>query len=212
LFVTTDSLRVAVLGPGGVGGLLAALLARAGSSVVVLAGDSTAEAIAKGGLRVESRIFGDFEVKVRTASRLESEVDVCLITVKATQLERALERIPKEAVGEALVIPFLNGLDHVDLLRARYGGNVVPGTIRIEVLRAEPGFIRQTSPFAAAEIATSDRVRDRVERFAAQLRTAGQVARRRDRDALGQASPPGPSGPPDDARTRERRRDPGAPA
>jgi 2-dehydropantoate 2-reductase len=185
LFVTTDALRAAVLGPGGVGGLLAALLARAGNSVVVLAGDSTAEAIAKGGLRVESRIFGDFEVKVQTASRLESQVDVCLITVKATQLERALERIPKDLVGEALVIPFLNGLDHVDLLRARYGGNVVPGTIRIEVLRAEPGLIRQTSPFAAAEIATSDRVRDRVERFAAQLRTAGlDVKLREDETAM----------------------------
>jgi 2-dehydropantoate 2-reductase len=174
LLVTTDALRVAVLGPGGVGGLLAALLARAGNSVVVLAGDSTAEAIAKGGLRIESRIFGGFEVKVQTASQLESEVDVCLITVKATQLERALERIPKDAVGEALVIPFLNGLDHVDFLRARYGA-----------MRAEPGVVRQTSPFAAAEIATSDRVRDRVGRFAAQLRAAGlDVKLREDETAM----------------------------
>jgi 2-dehydropantoate 2-reductase len=178
-------LRVAVLGPGGVGGLLAALLARAGNSLVVLASDSTAKAIARGGLRVESRIFGDFDVKVDTAARLESEVDACLITVKATQLERALERIPKELVGDALVIPFLNGLDHVHLLRARYGSNVVPATIRIEVARVEPGLIRQTSPFAATEIATSSDVHDRVERFAAQLRAAGlDVKLREDETAM----------------------------
>ncbi|HZH21294.1 MAG TPA: 2-dehydropantoate 2-reductase N-terminal domain-containing protein, partial [Geodermatophilus sp.] len=36
-------LRVAVLGPGGVGGLLAALLARAGATVTCLAGPETAE-------------------------------------------------------------------------------------------------------------------------------------------------------------------------
>jgi 2-dehydropantoate 2-reductase len=178
-------LRAAVLGPGGVGGLLAALLARAGNPVVVLAADSTAQAIARSGLRVESRLFGNFEVKVDAASRLESEVDACLITVKATQLERAVERLPRESVGDSLVIPFLNGLDHVDFLRARYGSNVVPATIRIEVLRVEPGFIRQSSPFAAVEIATSDRVRDKVERVAAHLRAAGlNVKLREDETAM----------------------------
>jgi 2-dehydropantoate 2-reductase len=178
--VKADALRVAVLGPGGVGGLLAALLARAGNSVVVLAGDSSARAIAQRGLRVESRVFGDFEVKVGCASRLESEVDACLVTVKATQLERALERMPKELVGRALVIPFLNGLDHVDFLRTRYGPNVVPATIRIEVVKVEPGYIRQTSPFGAAEIATPAGLNDRVEQFAEQLRATGLAVKLRE--------------------------------
>jgi 2-dehydropantoate 2-reductase len=183
--MSTGGLRVAVLGPGGVGGLLAALLARAGNSVVVLARDSGSEAIAQRGLRVESRVFGDFEVKVDSAAKLETGVDACLITVKATQLEGALERIPKEFVGHALVMPFLNGLDHVDFLRARYGSNVVPATIRIEVTKVEPGLIRQTSPFAAVEIATSASVHDRVERFAAQLRAAGfDVNLREDETAM----------------------------
>jgi 2-dehydropantoate 2-reductase len=46
--------RFAVLGPGGVGGLLAALLARNGSAVTCLAEASTAQAIATSGIRVES--------------------------------------------------------------------------------------------------------------------------------------------------------------
>ena len=50
----TKPLRVAILGPGGVGGFLAALMARAGSSVVVLAGANTARAIAESGIRLES--------------------------------------------------------------------------------------------------------------------------------------------------------------
>jgi 2-dehydropantoate 2-reductase len=179
------ALQVAVLGPGGIGGLLAALLARAGNSVTVLAGDSTARAIAERGLRVESRVFGNFEVKVETAARLEGEVDAILITVKATQLERALERIPAEVVGRALVIPFLNGIDHVDFLRRRYPNNVVAGTIRVEVARVEPGLIRQTSPFASASIATSPNVQDRVEQLAVQLRSGGlEVSLREDETAM----------------------------
>jgi 2-dehydropantoate 2-reductase len=176
---------VAVLGPGGVGGLLAALLARAGTSVVVLAGESTAQAIAERGLRLESRLFGNFGVMVETAPRLQSQVDAILITVKATQLERALERIPPEVAGRALVIPFLNGIDHVNFLRTRYPENVVAATIRVEVARVEPGLIRQTSPFASASIATSAGVQDRVEQLAAQLRSSGlEVSLREDETAM----------------------------
>jgi 2-dehydropantoate 2-reductase len=171
--------RVAVLGPGGVGGLLAALLSRAGDSVVVLAGESTAQAIAERGIRVESARFGDFHVTVDSAVRLQTPVDACLITVKATQLEQALERMPAEAVGGALVVPFLNGIDHVKLLRNRFA-SVAAGTIRVEVARVEPGVIRNTSPFAAVELATSAAAKDGVETLAAHLRATGLDVKVRD--------------------------------
>lgn len=79
-------LPVAVLGPGGVGGLLAALLARAGVDVVVLAGGRTVRQIAERGLRLESKRFGDFQVRLRSTPQLEEPVRACMITVKATQL------------------------------------------------------------------------------------------------------------------------------
>ena len=176
-----EALRVAVLGPGGVGGLLAALLARAGNSVLVLAGETTARAIAEHGIRVESRRFGNFHVRVDSAVRLEGQVDACLVTVKATQLERALERVRADVLGNALVVPFLNGIDHVDLLRRAYpSSTVAAATIRIEVARVEPGFIRHTSPFAAVEISTSVASPERVDRLASQLRTAGLDVRLRE--------------------------------
>jgi 2-dehydropantoate 2-reductase len=176
-----ERLNVAVLGPGGVGGLLAALLAREGSSVLVLAGDDTARTLERGGLRLESQRFGNFQVSVRTAARLSEEVDACLITVKATQLEAALDRVPASALGRGLVIPFLNGLDHVDLLRSVYpSSSVAAATIRIETARSEPGLIRHTSPFAAIEIAASADNRERVEMIASHLRGAGLDVRVRD--------------------------------
>src|SRR5438128_8763269 len=104
--MTPDRLNVAVLGPGGVGGLLAAVLAREGSSVLVLAGDETSRVIAQNGLQLESGRFGNFGVSVRTAARLTDSVDACFITVKATQLRDALDRVPSDALGQAIVIPF----------------------------------------------------------------------------------------------------------
>jgi 2-dehydropantoate 2-reductase len=169
-----ESLSVAVLGPGGVGGLLAALLAREGNSVEVLAGESTVQEIAERGLRVESRQFGDFQVSVDSATRLDRAVDACLIAVKSTQLRDALERVPAEAIGDALVVPFLNGIEHMELLRTVYPpSSVAAATIRVEAARVAPGHIRHTSPFALVEIAASAGNRERVERIAAQLADAG---------------------------------------
>src|SRR5579859_7666765 len=98
--VGTDRLRFAVLGPGGVGGFLAALLVRAGDTVVVLAGEETSRALAEGGLRLESQRFGNFDVAVPTATRLASPVEACLFTVKATSLASAVERVPGAALGD----------------------------------------------------------------------------------------------------------------
>jgi 2-dehydropantoate 2-reductase len=172
--VTAERLRIGVLGPGAVGGLLAALLAKAGSSVVVLAGESTAQAIAERGLSVESLRFGDFHVAVESAVRLKGEVDFCLVTVKATQLEEALQRVPEDALGEAMVVPFLNGIDHVDYLRRTYpSSSVAAATIRIEVAKSEAGLIRQLSPFAAIELAPPPNRRRQVDPLVEQLTTAG---------------------------------------
>jgi 2-dehydropantoate 2-reductase len=176
-----DRLNVAVLGPGGVGGLLAALLARAGDAVLILASDDTAAAIARDGIRVESQKFGNFAVSVQTASHLAHPVDACFITVKATSLRDAVDRVPRNALGSGFAIPFLNGIEHVDFLRSVYPPeSVVAATIRIETTRAAAGLIRQTSPFAMISLAASPFNRDRVERIAAHLTSAGLDVRVRD--------------------------------
>ena len=175
------SYRAAILGPGGVGGFLAAILARAGDDVVVIARDETAREIGRRGIRLESGRFGAFEASVGAATRLDRPADAVLIAVKATHLAEALQRVPEPALGDALVVPFLNGLDHVDLLRAVYPpASVAPATIRIEAARLETGLIRHASPFAIAEIAATAANRERVERLRAELARTGVDARVRE--------------------------------
>jgi 2-dehydropantoate 2-reductase len=179
--MATEALRLAVLGPGGIGGLLAALLARGGNSVEILASESTSRALAERGLRVESQRFGDFQVSVPSATRLERPVDACLVAVKNTQLVEALERVPADALGDGLMMPFLNGIEHVDVLRRIYPpSSVTPATLRVATARVEPGLIRHTSPFASVEIAAAAANRDRVERVTAQLKAVGLDVRVRD--------------------------------
>src|SRR3954451_19364004 len=149
-----SAFRVAVLGPGGVGGLLAGLLARSGTEVLCLAGAGTVDELDRGGLSVTSALFGDFVVPVRAAGRLTEPVDACLVTVKATQLDAALERLPADVLGDGLLVPFLNGVEHPAWLRDHYpAAAVVAGTIRVESSRTAPGKVRLDSPFVRAELA-----------------------------------------------------------
>jgi 2-dehydropantoate 2-reductase len=159
--------RHAILGAGGVGGLIGGALARDGHDVVLLLRPETL-ARYPGRLRVESVVLGDFEVEVATASALDREVDVLWVTPKAPQLEAALELAPADAVGEAVVVPFLNGVDHVGLLHARYE-NVLAAAIAVESERVAPGLVRQKTPFALVTVAPGPR----HEEIAEQLRAAG---------------------------------------
>ncbi|GCD92696.1 ketopantoate reductase family protein [Embleya hyalina] len=162
---------VAVLGPGGVGGLLAALLSRAGHRVICVAGKETASALRQGGIRVRSGQFGEFTARVEADTHLREPVDLCLITVKHTGLRDALERIPAGAIGDGAILPLLNGVEHPALLREHYGDQaVVPGAIRVESTRLAPGVIEHGSPFTEIDLAGPP---ERVEPLAEIFTDAG---------------------------------------
>ncbi len=164
--------RVAVLGPGGVGGFVAGALARAGAPVTLVAREETAALIQERGLRVESRRLGDFTTRPAAVHALEDAVDALIVATKAGALTEALTRIRAEA---KLVIPLLNGLDHMETLHAHFGAErVAAGTIRIEADRPGPGEIVQTSPFLRIDLASDGgRLRPQLEGVARTLEQAG---------------------------------------
>ncbi|WP_030661301.1 ketopantoate reductase family protein [Streptomyces rimosus] len=180
--LTTSKPTVAILGPGGVGGLLAALLSRSGHRVICLARRATADTLRNSGIEVHSRRFGDFTAVVEADTELREPVDVCLITVKQTALDTALTRVPPAALGDALVVPLLNGVEHPAALRARYRPDrVAPGVIRVESTRLAPDgtgphVIEHGSPFAEIDLAAGTALRSRVETLADALSAAGVTA------------------------------------
>jgi 2-dehydropantoate 2-reductase len=175
-------MRVAVLGPGGVGGLLAGALQRAGNDVVVIARDSTAERIAERGLRVDSVSLGAFVVHPRAVEQLAEPLDALIVATKAAGLPAALQRIETDPV---LVLPLLNGLDHLAVLRERFApGSVLAGSIRVEADRPEPGVVVHTSPFLLVEMAGGGcELASTVHRLAQTLCEAGIPAHLKDSEA-----------------------------
>ncbi|WP_261718245.1 2-dehydropantoate 2-reductase [Streptomyces sp. FZ201] len=171
-------LRVAVLGPGGIGGLLAGLLSRAGHRVVCLAGEESVRVLRESGVSVRSGVFGDFNASVDADTVLREPVDVCLVCVKHTSLDAALRRVPADVLGDALLVPFLNGVEHPAMLRAHHRDDLVaPGVIRVESTRVAPGVIEHGSPFCEVDL-TGDRVaRERLEELGEVLRASGPVTR-----------------------------------
>ncbi|MEV4230904.1 2-dehydropantoate 2-reductase [Streptomyces bobili] len=173
-----NKLTLAILGPGGIGGLLAGLLSRAGHQVICLSGEDTATHLRTQGVRVRSARFGDFTAPVAADTELRVPVDAVLITVKHTALDAALTRVPSAALGDALLVPFLNGVEHPAALRARYGQEAVaPAVIRVESTRVAAGVIEHASPFAEVDL-TGDQVsRPRLDALARALTEAGPTTR-----------------------------------
>src|SRR5215467_14029591 len=125
-----------ILGSGGIGGLIGAALGHAGEQVTLIV---RPEALSRQPrtLSLDSR-FGKFTVPITVAAEASSPLDVLWITVKATQLQSALDSIPAGAhIGS--VVPLLNGIDHIQVLRKRFGhDHVVPATIAVESERTAP--------------------------------------------------------------------------
>src|SRR5260370_8134613 len=125
----SKGMRHAILGAGGVGGLMGACWAGGGPSVTLVV---RREALARypKQLRLESA-FGNFTVDVAVAAEVPA-VDVLWITVKATQLEPALTPLRNPDAVRAIV-PLLNGIDLVALLLPKYSPNhVSPSTSPVQ--------------------------------------------------------------------------------
>jgi len=161
-------MRHAILGAGGVGGLMGACLAKSGDSVTLVVRSEALSSYPKQ-IHLESP-FGTFTVPVELSSTVPA-ADVVWITVKATQLDAALTSFP-ENVSVRAIVPLLNGIEHVSLLRERFGADrVIPATIAVESERVAPGQIVHRSPFARLNV--SSRGRDTLQDSVAHLQQLG---------------------------------------
>src|SRR5215475_9892233 len=165
-------MRYAILGAGGVGLLVGGALALAGHPVLLILRSQTLD-LYPGGIHVKSALLGEFDVDVPASDRLDREVDVLWVTVKATQLEEALRLASPAVAPRAAVVPLLNGIDHLSRLRQVYGDNVIAGAIRVESERVGPGQVVHASRLVSTELAPPVPLRSRAEAIADEMRRAG---------------------------------------
>jgi 2-dehydropantoate 2-reductase len=162
----------AILGPGAVGGSLAVRLANAGVHVICVAHPEAVGMIALAGLVVESP-EGTLTARVEATEHLAKPVDLLLVTVKAPALEDAIERVDPSAVSDGVVVSLLNGLEHMDVLRARFDGRVAAGSIsHFQAYRAGRVQIVEATLAPVITMASESLSRTRVELAADMLRRA----------------------------------------
>lgn len=162
----------AVLGPGAVGGSLAVRLSNAGVPVICVAHAEAAGMIALAGLVLESP-EGTLTARVEVVEQLTKPVGLLLVTVKAPALDDAIARVDPAAVADGVVVPLLNGLEHMEALRERFGDRVVAGSIsHFQAYRAGRVQIVEATPAPVITIASESLPRTKVEAAADILRQA----------------------------------------
>ena len=169
---------IAILGPGAIGGFLAAVFFKAGHRVVCIAKRDTVESIRSRGITLESSTFGSFTARPDAVESLDRYPDIIFITTKAINLEDALERIDPMRAESAVIVPLLNGIEHVAVLRHHFGNRVIAGTIGIEVMQSDSGVIEHLTKHARLSLAVDDNeLKSQLPEMITLLTEAGLEAR-----------------------------------
>ncbi|WP_206952258.1 2-dehydropantoate 2-reductase [Trinickia acidisoli] len=170
-------MRILVVGAGAVGGYFGGRMALAGQNVTFLVREARAAQLAADGLVIKSP-RGDAtlaDVKTVLTSQIDSPYDLVLLSCKAYDLDSAMDAFAPAVGPSTTILPMLNGMRHLDLLRARFGNaNVLGGVCLIAAtLDASRAIVQMTDMHAIVFGELDGAKSARVEAIAAALRTGG---------------------------------------
>jgi 2-dehydropantoate 2-reductase len=168
--------RILVVGAGATGGYFGARLAMADRDVTFLVRPRRAAELSERGLRITGQ--GEDVVlrpKLVTADRLTTPYDLILLSVKATALDAALADITPAVGPDTTIVPFLNGMAHLDALNARFGKDrVLGGVVFVMTVLDENGDVVRLAPPRLVGFGEQDGTRSaRLREVAAALGDAG---------------------------------------
>ena len=122
-------MRILVVGAGAVGGYFGGRLLEAKRDVTFLVRPKRASELAAVGLRLCSP-HGDIQLsnpRITQAENLAEPFDLVLLSCKAYDLLGAIVALTPAVGPGTTVLPLLNGMRHMDVLRARFGSAVIGG-------------------------------------------------------------------------------------
>lgn len=137
-------MKILIVGAGGIGGYYGSKLMLAGADITYLLREKRQALIKKQGLVVETP-RGSFTVhpKTVTANELTPIYDLIILAPKAFDLKDALQSIEKASTN-GLILPFLNGLAHIEQLDQRFGKErVLGGIAHIAATITKAGTVQQ---------------------------------------------------------------------
>jgi len=169
-------MRMLVVGAGSTGGYFGGRLAQAGRDVTFLVRSARAAQLQANGLQILSP-HGDFTLKPQlvTSGDTIEPFDLVLLTAKAFSIEAAIEDLAPAVGPDTMILPTLNGMKHMDVLRARFGSKpVVGGVCRVSTAIDEQGRIVQLSQLQSIDYGETDGViSPRMRQLDAFMQVAG---------------------------------------
>ena len=160
----SSGLKIAVIGAGGVGGFVSAMLASHLPDVTVVARGDRGKAIEERGLILHSDYKGEITAHPAVVPSVPDlgDQDVIFICVKNYSLEQVLDELKHGKAGDPVVrdgtvlVPVMNGVDPGQRVReALPGCRVVDSVIYIVSYADSDYSIRQEGNFASMRIGTA---------------------------------------------------------
>ncbi|WP_243291673.1 ketopantoate reductase family protein [Bacillus sp. FJAT-47783] len=140
-------MNILVVGAGGVGGYFGGRLMEKGEDVTFLVRSNRKKQLEETGLVVRS-IHGDFKINPKTLTNRSANecYDLIILSTKAYHLQEAIEDMKPFVGKDTIILPLLNGMKHIDVLKDVFGEEkVLGGLCFIETTLNEKGEIVQTS-------------------------------------------------------------------
>jgi 2-dehydropantoate 2-reductase len=174
--VSLEPRSIAVVGAGGVGGLLAARLARGGNDVRILARGEALAAIRRHGVRLRDR-DGEVAVPIARVSDRAADLgvaDIVIVTAKTWQLTDLGPRLVPLVGDRTIVVPLQNGVEASEQLAVALGErHVIGGIGRMISWIEQPGVVRSLIPAGVTIGPLHPEQTEGVDACAATLRTGG---------------------------------------
>lgn len=173
-------MRILVLGAGGVGGYFGGRLAENGADVTFLVREKRRAQLEREGLRIES-VYGNASIRVRSIGieHLRAEFDVVILACKAYDLASAVEGVGLGLSSRGCVLPFLNGIAHLEILNQRLGSErVLGGLAKIAATLTPEGVVRHLNDWKSVTFGEQDgAITERVKLLAAAFPSTSVEAR-----------------------------------
>ncbi len=137
-------MRIAIVGAGGVGGYLGAMLARAGEEITFLARGANLDALRERGITIQTQTAGTFSVPVAAtdAPAAVGNVDLVLVCVKTYDTVVAAGKMGLLIGPETAILTIQNGIDNAERIAAETrAGQVIAAAIYFGGTLEAPGVI-----------------------------------------------------------------------
>lgn len=175
-------MKVVVVGAGGLGSYIGAVLSQAGHDVTLVVRGAHRTAIEKNGLRVRSHA-GDFDAKVHcVASALEVDAaDLALLVTKTFSLDEVADQLVHLSGSGAHVVSLLNGITAFDRMEVHGVSRDVmaDGVAYMTSFRVEPGVVERKAAHQRIVLDASagpvSRVRQAFEGTLVEIKTVPDI-------------------------------------